>query len=139
MSGYPSGGSLNRSPMGEDRGWECSDAVMVWPSSKGCADNGSSFIVIDNTATRKGPSPASSPPRAMPADAASRADGDTGAMSTYRLRTPDQTIDLGDFETAQEALEAAVDRQPELKPEGGFLEVLVGDQWHPVDIEGDMP
>ena len=60
-------------------------------------------------------------------------------MSTYRLRTPDQTIDLGDFETAQEALEAAVDRQPELKPEGGFLEVLVGDQWHPVDIEGDMP
>ena len=60
-------------------------------------------------------------------------------MSTYRLRTPDQTIDLGDFETAQEALEAAVGRQPDFEPEGGSLEVLVGDQWPPVDIEGDMP
>lgn len=60
-------------------------------------------------------------------------------MATYRLRSPDQTIDLGDFDSAQAALESAVARQPEVKAEDGTLEVLVGDQWHPVETEGDMP
>lgn len=60
-------------------------------------------------------------------------------MATYRLHTPDQTIDLGDFDSAQAALESAVARQPELKSKDGNLEVLVGDQWHSVETEGDMP
>lgn len=59
-------------------------------------------------------------------------------MSTYRLRTPDTIIDLGEFDSAQEALEAAVSRQPELRSADGALEVLVGTDWHRVDIEGDM-
>lgn len=64
-------------------------------------------------------------------------------MSNYRLRTPQSTIDLGDFDDAQQALEAAVARHrdsphPEDRPANGVLEVLVGEEWHPVDIEGDM-
>lgn len=60
-------------------------------------------------------------------------------MPHYRLRTPDQTIDLGDFDNAQEALEFAVASQSEKIPVDGSLELRVGDDWHPVDIEGDMP
>ena len=60
-------------------------------------------------------------------------------MPHYRLRTPDQTIDLGDFDNAQEALEPAVSSQSETIPVDGSLELQVGDSWHPVDIEGDMP
>ena len=60
-------------------------------------------------------------------------------MATYRLRTPDQTIELDDFDSAQAALESAVTRQPELGPADGTQEVLVGDQWHSVETEGDMP
>lgn len=59
-------------------------------------------------------------------------------MPHYRLHTPDQTLDLGDFGSAQEALEAAVARQPESRPADGSIEVQIGDSWHPVDIEGDM-
>lgn len=64
-------------------------------------------------------------------------------MSNYRFRTPQSTIDLGDFDDAQQALEAAVARHrdspdPDARPAGGALEVLVGEEWHPVDIEGDM-
>lgn len=63
-------------------------------------------------------------------------------MSTYRFRTPDRTIDLGEFGSAQEALEAAVDRHRTANrgdgPTDGTLEVQVGQDWHPVDIEGDM-
>lgn len=63
-------------------------------------------------------------------------------MSTYRFRTPDRTIELGEFDSAQEALEAAVDRHRTAdrgsRPSDGALEVLVGQDWHPVDIEGDM-
>lgn len=60
-------------------------------------------------------------------------------MTHYRLHTPDQTIDLGDFDTAQEALESALSHRPETQPADGSLEVRVGDGWHPIDIEGDMP
>ena len=70
-------------------------------------------------------------------------------MATYRFRTPDQTIDLGEFDSAQEALEAAVGRHhsdnhrgsgpTDSTPTNGTLEVLVGQDWHSVDIEGDMP
>lgn len=64
-------------------------------------------------------------------------------MSIFRLRTPDRTIDLGDFDNAQEALEAAVSHQsddgPADRPTDGTLEVEVGGSWHPVDMEGDMP
>lgn len=60
-------------------------------------------------------------------------------MSTFRLRTPDRTIDLGEFDNAQEALEHAVALQPDTRPVNGDLEVLVGDGWHPVATEGDMP
>ena len=60
-------------------------------------------------------------------------------MSTFRLRTPDQTIDLGEFDNAHEALESAVSRQPSSRPAEGTLEVLVGEVWHPVSTEGDMP
>lgn len=64
-------------------------------------------------------------------------------MSIFRLRTPDRTIDLGDFDNAQEALEAAVSHQakdrPTDGPTDGTLEVEVGGSWHPVDMEGDMP
>ena len=68
---------------------------------------------------------------------------DTAGMSTYRFRTPDRTIDLGEFDSAQEALEAAVDLQnsddePDRSPADGALEVRVGHDWHPVDTEGDM-
>lgn len=64
-------------------------------------------------------------------------------MSTYRFRTPDRTIDLGEFDSAQEALEAAVDLQKSddsrgPRPADGTLEVRVGEDWHPVDTEGDM-
>ena len=64
-------------------------------------------------------------------------------MSTYRFRTPDRTIDLGEFDSAQGALEAAVDRHHSdarrgSRPTDGALEVLVGQDWHPVDIEGNM-
>lgn len=79
-------------------------------------------------------------------------------MSTYRFRTPDRTIELGEFGTAQEALEAAVDlhragndadghdgahhdtarRDRDSAPTDGTLEVQVGGEWHPVDLEGDM-
>lgn len=64
--------------------------------------------------------------------------GIIGGMPHYRLHTPDQTIDLGDLDTAQEALEAAVSRHAEARPSDGSLEVQVGDGWHQVDIEGDM-
>ncbi|MFN3601789.1 MAG: hypothetical protein ACK4M5_15890 [Dietzia cercidiphylli] len=60
-------------------------------------------------------------------------------MSTFRLRTPDRTIDLGEFDNAQEALESAVSLQPDARPVDAELEVLVGDGWHPVAMEGDMP
>lgn len=60
-------------------------------------------------------------------------------MSHYRLHSPDQTIDLGEHETAQQALEAAVGGQQKTRPTDGSLEVQVGESWHPVDIEGDMP
>ncbi|MDX2357525.1 hypothetical protein [Dietzia sp. PP-33] len=60
-------------------------------------------------------------------------------MSTFRLRTPDRTIELGEFDNAQEALEYAVTLQPEAEPVNGDLEVRVGDGWHPVALEGDMP
>lgn len=64
-------------------------------------------------------------------------------MSNYRLRTPQSTIDLGDFDDAQQALEAAVAHHrdspgPDARPADGVLEVLVGEVWHSVDIEGDM-
>ncbi|HJC61502.1 MAG TPA: hypothetical protein H9755_14425 [Candidatus Dietzia intestinigallinarum] len=63
-------------------------------------------------------------------------------MSTYRFRTPDRTIDLGEFGSAQEALEAAVVLQNSddegSRPADGTLEVQVGRDWHPVDMEGDM-
>lgn len=64
-------------------------------------------------------------------------------MSTYRFRTPDQTIELGEFGSAQEALEAAVALQNADDNRGsrladGTLEVQVGQDWHPVDMEGDM-
>lgn len=64
-------------------------------------------------------------------------------MSTYRFRTPDRTIDLGEFGSAQEALEAAVvlqnsDDDEASRPADGTLEVQVGRDWHPVDTEGDM-
>lgn len=59
-------------------------------------------------------------------------------MQHYRLRTPDQTIDLGEHDTAQEALESAVTGHRENRPADGSLEVQVGESWHPVDIEGDM-
>ncbi|MEW1938138.1 hypothetical protein AB0331_12325 [Dietzia maris] len=60
-------------------------------------------------------------------------------MPHYRLHTPDQTIDLGDFDNAQEALESAVSSQSEMLPVDGSLELQIGDDWHAVDIEGDMP
>lgn len=65
-------------------------------------------------------------------------------MPSYRFRTPDQTIDLGEFDSAQEALEAAIDRHRSddhrgSGPTDGALEVMVGQDWHSVDIEGDMP
>lgn len=64
-------------------------------------------------------------------------------MSTYRFRTPDRKVDLGEFDSAQEALEAAVDlHRPDVNrapsPVDGTLEVLVGQDWHPVEMEGDM-
>ena len=59
-------------------------------------------------------------------------------MSTYRLRTPDRTLDLGAFDNAQEALEAAVSLQPDFTPSDGTLEVQVGTEWHEVGLEGDM-
>lgn len=59
-------------------------------------------------------------------------------MSMFRLRTPDRTIDLGEFDNAQEALESAADRQREDRPSDGVLEVEVGGEWHPVDTEGDI-
>lgn len=65
--------------------------------------------------------------------------GTLAGMSTFRLRTPDRTIDLGEFDNAQEELEAAVSRQSDDRPVDGTLEVEVGGTWHPVDIEGDMP
>lgn len=65
-------------------------------------------------------------------------------MATYRFRTSDRTIDLGEFDSAQEALEAAVDRHHSDNHQGsgptdGTLELLVGQDWHSVEIEGDMP
>lgn len=60
-------------------------------------------------------------------------------MPHYRLHSPDQTIDLGDFDNAQEALESAVSSQSEKIPVDGSLELQIGDDWHAVDIEGDMP
>lgn len=60
-------------------------------------------------------------------------------MPHYRLHSPDQTIDLGEFGSAQEALEAAVSQQAEKIPVDGSLEVQVAETWHSVDIEGDMP
>ena len=66
-------------------------------------------------------------------------------MPHYRLHTPDQTIDLGDFDNAQEALESAVSSQSEKIPvdgevtEGTSALDEIGDDWHAVDIEGDMP
>lgn len=60
-------------------------------------------------------------------------------MSTYRLRTPDTTIDLGEFDVAQDALHAAASRHPENRSSDATLEVLVGEDWHEVDVEGDMP
>lgn len=64
-------------------------------------------------------------------------------MSNYRFRTPQSTIDLGDFDDAQQALEATVAQHhdsthPDARPTDGVLEVLVGEEWHSVDIEGDM-
>ncbi|AWH93566.1 hypothetical protein [Dietzia lutea] len=60
-------------------------------------------------------------------------------MPHYRLHTPDQTIGLGEHETAQQALESAVSGHRETRPADGSLEVQVGEAWHSVDIEGDMP
>lgn len=57
----------------------------------------------------------------------------------FRLRTPDRTIELGEFDNAHEALESAVSLQPDLQPVNGELEVQVGEEWHPVAAEGDMP
>lgn len=65
-------------------------------------------------------------------------DGDTGGMSTFRLHTPDRTLDLGEFDNAQEALEHAVTLQPDARPVNGDLQVLVGDEWHEVATEGDI-
>ena len=59
-------------------------------------------------------------------------------MSNYRLRTPDRTLDLGEFDNAQEALESAVSLQPDFKPTDGTLELQVGEEWHEVGLEGDM-
>lgn len=59
-------------------------------------------------------------------------------MSNFRLRTPDRTIDLGEFDSAQEALESAVGRHREDRPTDGTLEAEVGGEWHPVSAEGDF-
>ncbi|MET3860533.1 hypothetical protein ABIE38_001455 [Dietzia sp. 2505] len=64
--------------------------------------------------------------------------GDNEGMSTFRLRTPDRTLDLGEFDNAQEALEHAVTLQPDARPVNGDLQVLVGDEWHEVATEGDI-
>lgn len=59
-------------------------------------------------------------------------------MSTYRLRTPDKEIDLGDIDNAEEALEIAADRHNEAHLFASALEVKVGQTWHEVKVEGDM-
>lgn len=60
-------------------------------------------------------------------------------MAMFRLRAPDRTLDLGEFDNAHEALESAVARDPDRRAVSRQLEVLVGESWHPVEAEGDMP
>ncbi len=63
-------------------------------------------------------------------------DGDTGGMSTSRLHTPDRTLDLGEFDNAQEALEHAVTLQPDARPVNGDLQVFGGVECHDVSTQG---
>lgn len=108
--------------------WVLSRAMRLAPSLLLTAHDRKSLI--HRAPTRRGG------PRRMRLRAGART---LAGMSTFRLRSPDRTLDLGEFDNAQEALEAAVSRQAADGPADGTLEVEVGGSWHPVDIEGGMP
>lgn len=71
------------------------------------------------------------------ADAIGESAAYDGCMSTFRLRTPDGTITLGEFDSAQLALESAARLPERSRPADSALEVLVGQSWHEVQAEGD--
>lgn len=59
-------------------------------------------------------------------------------MSAFRFHTPGGTITLGEFDNAEQALEAVAMRHSEANTPDSTLEVKVGEQWHEVNVEGDM-